>query len=216
MLAVIAGLLGLAVVLSVVGAIVDQAPVRTISTTTTTPTTAPSVVAEGLGEVGKRLDDLIAVGRATTYHATYTVEDPALEGIQQSVEIWRKGSDHFRYDVIEKAGNGTRRQTYLEAGRERRYCETVDGTQTCQLKPDLPPDLPTAFLREITKDEGTVPTVRRDDIAGFQATCFDAEGIGSLCLTTDGVMLRLELKKAVVTAARIDDEVPDAAFDVSG
>ena len=215
-LGVIAGLLGLAVVLGVVGAITDNAQVRTISTTTSTAPPEVQVLAEGLGPVGAQLDELIALGRRTSYHATYTVEDAALEGIEQSVEIWRKGADHFRSDIIEKAGNGTRRQTKIQAGTSKRSCETLDGTQTCQIVNVLPGDLPAAFVLAITKDEGTELTVSKDDIAGFQATCFTAEDIGSLCLATDGVMLRLELQKAIVTAARVEDEVPDAAFDVSG
>ena len=152
-------------------------PVVRVTTTTAPPSTTTTVVALApLGEVGEELDELAAAGRLSDFHAVYGVEDPKLpEGLIQTVEVWRKG-DKFRSDIIERAANGTRRQTALYDGRTRRSCETVAGTQTCKVTEVDPVDLLVAFIRAVdAKDPDPKLTAHDEvDIAGYQARCFEA------------------------------------------
>ena len=81
----------------------------------------------------------------------------------------------------------------------------------------MPNDLPTAFVRALQEAEDDVELIARDaDVAGYVARCWKAEDIGELCVAEDGVMLRLVLQGATVEATRIEDAVPDAAFDTAG
>jgi hypothetical protein len=212
------GVILLATVAGVIGALQGKPQIR-IPTSTTAPTTTTTVVALApLGAAGKELDQLAAAGRSAKVHATYSVTDSQLpEGLIQTVEIWREGN-RFRSDIIERASNGTRRQTALFDGTSRRSCETRNGTQTCEVTAVDPVDLPTAFIRAVdaAKPKPKLTARSEIDIAGFQARCFEAPKVGELCLTTDGVMLRLVLKGATIEATRLEDDVPEAAFDVSG
>lgn len=216
-LTVMAALLGGAVVAGVIGAVGGTPAVRTISTTTTLPPTTTLVPAASLGPVGERLDALLANGRRARYHAVYTVEDQKLEGIEQSLEIWRDG-DRVRADIVEKGwADGTRRITDIDNGRTKRKCTTRAGKQSCEIVRNLPLDLPAFFVQGLVdaKPKPTL-TTRNDDVAGYQAKCFAAEDVGELCLTTDGVMLRLTFQEATVTATIVEDAVPESAFDVAG
>lgn len=216
MLTFLAAVILLATLAGVLGAIKGDPVVRTATTTTEPATTTTAVPAATLGKVGKQLDDLTADGRHTEYHAIYGVTDPELpEGMLQTVELWRQG-DQFRFDTIERASNGTRRIIAIANGANLRSCETVNGTQTCKVTNNPPADLPAAFVREIVSaSPKPTLTTRTDDIAGYQATCFEAKGIGELCLTTDGVMLRLVLKGATVLATRVEPDVPKSAFELA-
>lgn len=217
MLTALAAVILAATVAGVLGAIKGDPVVRTATTTTEPPTTTTAVPAATLGPSGKDLDELTAMGRRTEYHAIYSVVDPELpEGLEQTVELWREG-DRFRFDTIERASNGTRRIVAIASGSDLRSCETVDGVQTCKVTQVPPADLPAAFVRSlVTAKVKPKLTTREDDIAGFQAKCFAAKDIGELCLTTDGVMLRLVLQGATVQATRIEPDVPAAAFALAG
>lgn len=217
MLSVLAGILVLATLAGPLGAFKGKGQVRSVTTTTEPPTTTTAVPAATLGGVGKDLDELTETGRHTEYHAIYSVADPELpEGLVQTVELWREG-DQFRFDTIERASNGTRRIIAIASGSNLRSCETVNGVQTCKVTAVPPADLPAAFVRSlVTATKKPKLTSRDDDIAGFQAKCFAADDIGELCLTTDGVMLRLVLQGATVQATRIEPDVPDSAFELAG
>lgn len=212
-----AGLIVSAVVFAVIGAITDNAPVRTVTTTTTEAPTTTIASAAPLGEQGEQLDRLLASGRKAKYHGVYGVEDPKLGGIQQSLEIWRDG-DRLRSDIVEKGWeDGTRRITDIDNGTSKRKCTTRAGEQTCQIVDALPLDLAAFFVEGLVKEKPKPTlTVSAEDIAGYQARCFAAKGVGELCLTTDGVMLRLKFQDATVTASLLEDAVPESAFDVSG
>jgi hypothetical protein len=216
-LTVMAGLIGFAVVAGVIGAMGGNPAVRTATTTTLGLPTTTLVQAGPLGATGEALDSLLAAGRKSKFHAVYTVADPKLGGIQQSLEVWRDG-DRLRADIIEKGWeDGTRRITDIDNGRTKRKCTTRAGEQSCQIVDALPLDLPAFFVQGLVdeKPKATI-TTRNDDIAGYQAKCFAAKDVGELCLTTDGVMLFLEFQDATVTAEIVEDAVPESAFDVSG
>lgn len=217
-LALMGGVVIAATAAGVIGALSGKPAVR-VTTTTAPPSTTTTLVALApLGELGAELDALAAAGRQSEFHAVYGVEDPKLpEGLIQTVEVWRKG-ERFRSDIIERASDGTRRQTALYDGRTRRSCETLKGTQTCQITSVDPVDLVVAFIRAIDAKDPAPKLSAHDelDIASYQARCFTAAGVGEACLTTDGVLLRLELQGATITATRLEDEVPASAFDVAG
>jgi hypothetical protein len=217
-LLVLIGGMGALAMAGAIGAVVDDPPVRR-GTTTTVPTTTTTIPkAAEFGDPGRELDVLTEAGRHVDHHAVYSVVDPELpEGLVQTVEIWRKG-DQFRSDVVERTGAGTRRQTYISGGPVLRKCLTdFESVQTCETVSAVPNDLPTAFVRALKEaEEGPELAARDDDVAGFVARCFEAEDVGELCVAQDGVMLRLKLQGATVELTRVEDVVPEAAFDVAG
>lgn len=212
-----AAVIGIATLAGVVGAVRGDPAVRVSTTTTLPPTTTTAVPAATLGKVGAELDALVASGRRSKYHAIYSVSDPALEeGLEQTVELWRE-DDNFRFDTIERVPNGTKRIIAIANGDRLRSCVLVDGTQTCKVTNVPPADLPGAFIQAlVTATPKPVLTERADDVAGFRARCFAAKDLGELCLTTDGVMLRLLLQGATVQATRLESEVPASTFDATG
>jgi hypothetical protein len=215
--AVLTAIIVLAGLAGVIGAIQGDPQVRTIrGSTTTTTTTLPSV--RHLGEVGRALDELIGYGQEATFHAIYDVKDSKLpEGLIETLEVWRKDG-RFRSDLVDRASDGTRRNTNIDDGTARRACTTENGTQTCQITSAPPIDFAVYFVQQLA-DAKTTPRLTTSivpDIAGYQATCFDAESFGQLCLTSDGVLLKMSLQTAVVTATRLDTDVPASAFDVTG
>jgi hypothetical protein len=214
---ILTGIIVLAGLAGVLGAIQGDPAVRTIrGSTTTTSTTLPSV--RSLGEVGRALDELIGYGHVATYHAIYDVKDSKLpEGLIETLEVWRKDG-RFRSDLVDRASDGTKRNTNIDDGTTRRACTTANGTQTCQITEVPPIDFAVYFVQRLA-DAKTKPRLTTSvvpDIAGYQASCFEAEGFGELCLTSDGVLLKMSLETAVVTATRLDTDVPASAFDVTG
>ena len=201
----------------VVGAISGDAPRRVATTTTIPTTTTTRASASGLGTVGEELDELLAAGREVDHRAVYTVTDAELpEGLVQTVEVWRKG-ELFRFDIVERDGGGTRRQTSISGGAVGRYCETTNGVETCNTVETPAPDLTTEFVEALAAAGDDVRLeVRDDEVAGYVARCFEAEDIGELCLALDGVMLRVVLQEATVELSLIEDDVPASAFDTSG
>jgi hypothetical protein len=220
-LVVLIGGMGALAMAGAIGAVFDDPPVQRATTTTTTapPVTVPK--AAGFGPAGQELDVLTDAGRHVDHAAVYEVDDPELpEGLVQTVEIWRKGG-LFRNDVVERTGRGTRRQSWISGGPVLRQCITdVDSVQTCETVDSVPNDLAAVFVLQLheakTEGKDVELVARDDDVAGYVARCYEAKGVGELCVAGDGVMLRLKLKQAVIELTRLEDVVPDTAFDTAG
>lgn len=218
--------IGALAVAGAIGGVLNEAPVKTSTTTSTTAPTTTLPPIGNLGDVGKELGRLAEEGRHVDYAAVYSVTDPALDaGLVQSVELWRKGK-LFRSDIVERSGSGTSRNTVITGGSVVRTCQTVKGVQTCKTITAQPTDLPGSFIsRIVTAKKPPKLTVKDDQVAGYVARCFEvsgiddlktttkaAKGIGELCLAGDGTMLRLVLQGATVLLTHIDSNVPDSAF----
>jgi hypothetical protein len=218
------GILALAIG-GAIGGVLNDAPVKTSTTTSTTAPTTTLPPISNLGDVGKELGRLVEEGRHVDYAAVYSVSDPALSGIAQSVEMWRKGK-MFRSDIVERSGSGTTRNSVITGGSVVRTCQTVKGVQTCKTVTSEPRDLPGSFVaRIVTAQKPPTLTVKDDAVAGYEARCFEVKGIddpdttpkavrgtGELCLAGDGTMLRLRLQGATVELTHIDSDVPASAF----
>jgi hypothetical protein len=206
-----------------------------VATGTTTTTSAPTTTlppASNLGPVGARLDALVADGRKVDYSAVYKVTDPALPaGLVQTVEMWRKG-ENFRQDIVERTGASTTRHTSI-IGHDPRKCDTINGTQTCQLvaADEIGIDLPGAFVRRVVlASHPPKLTSKKEVVSDYEATCFEAvgenmgkpdkkgkatKGSGELCLNGDGTLLRLVLQGATIELTSITSEVPSSAFETT-
>jgi hypothetical protein len=209
-----------------IGGVLNNAQVKTSTTTSTTAPTTTLPPVSNLGDVGKELGQLAEEGRHVDYAAVYSVTDPALpSGLQQSVEMWRKGK-MFRSDIVERSGSGITRNSVITGGAVVQTCQTVKGVQTCKTVTSEPKDLPASFIaRIVTAKKPPTLTVKKDAVAGYVARCFEVKGIddvdttpkalrgtGELCLAGDGTMLRLVLQGARVELTHIDSDVPDSAF----
>ncbi len=221
MVGLLVGILALSVG-GVVGALVNNAQIKTSTTTSTTAPTTTLPPVSNLGDVGKELGNLVASGRLATYTAVYSSTDPELPaGLVQTLDLWRKGADHFRSDVVQRAGDGLTIDSNVIKGDLVKACKTVDGKRTCQTLQGQALDLPGLFIKRVVT--ATTPpklTVRSDAVSGYEARCFTATGIGELCLAGDGSMLRIILNgpkgPATIALTRITSDVPDSAFDLAG
>ena len=197
-----------------------------MKTSTTTTTTAPTTTLppiSNLGDVGKELGNLVAAGRLATYAAVYSSTDPALpDGLVQTLELWRKGADQFRSDVVQRAGDGLTRDSNVIKGTLVKACKTVAGKQTCQTLQGETLDLPGLFIKRVVTAKSppklTVKQRRRGRLRGRAAS--RPAAIGELCLAGDGSMLQLVLigpkGPATILLTRITSDVPDSAFDLAG
>jgi hypothetical protein len=214
------------------GALGGKGQVETGTTTTTSAPTTTLPPVSNLGAVGARLGQLVEDGRKVDYAAVYTVTDPALPaGLVQTVEMWRKGED-FRQDIVERTGGSTTRHTSI-TGHQPRKCDTVNGTQTCQLvrSDEIGIDLPGAFVRRVVlAPRPPKLTMKKEVVADYEGTCFEAsgegmgkpdkkgnltKGSGELCLNGDGTLLRLVLQGATIELSSITSSVPSSAFETT-
>lgn len=186
------------------------------STTTTAPV-----------DQARSLNDLVALGRETVAHVTYSVVDPSQTSGSTTVETWRV-PPRYRYDQVVTSSTGARRDVQLDDGRELVRCVQLQpgGPTSCpdraaltaprtpQVAALVPPDLARTFVYSVTQ-AATPPTLEASDaeVAGRPARCFAADGVGELCLSPDGVVLRLVLGQLRVEVTALDDVVPPAVFD---
>jgi hypothetical protein len=204
-----------------VGALFNNAQVKTSTTTSSTAPTTTLPPISNLGDVGRQLGDLAAAGRLATYAAVYSSSDPELpSGLIQTLELWRKGPHMFRSDVVQRSGDGITRNSNVIKGNLVKACNTVNGKQTCQTLQGETSDLPGLFIkRVVTAKEPPKLTVQSTAVAGYEAKCFTASGVGELCLAGDGSMLEVVLigpkGPATILLTRITNDVPDSAFDVA-
>ncbi len=179
---------------------------------TTTTTAAP------LTDAAEELLDRLEHGREQPQHVLFEQEAPGADGASMTVEIWRDG-DRVRQDLV-LAAPGVR--TELRAfqlpegnvicqrtGEAAWQCETAVSTATENGEPAGIVEAAAANL------EGAEVTVSDEEILGAAVRCYAIDGqsgASTMCVTDDGVPMRLGVEGQELTATKVDREVDPAVF----
>lgn len=185
------------------------------STSTTAPVTTTTIAREDLPPEAQELLDLVDQGRAATFHARYTVLSPSLGESASSaeLEVWRD-ADRIRQDTSVVDASGVIRTSAFGSEAGTVGCQQPPGGEwTCQRVADEPFDPSDDFVSGILGLLDASPvTVREASVGPFAGRCFDLEA-AELCLTDDGVPLRVDAGGTSYEVVELDDTVVDSDFE---
>jgi hypothetical protein len=179
--------------------------------------TAASVIppARNLDPGAQELVSLLARGRTGTWHAVYTVTRPTGQpGETSTLEVWRLGA-RTRQDTVVTSGAEPVHTVGITDGRRRVACtKTGSGGWRCERISAASLDADATFLAAIG-DLGHQPVAVSDaTVAGQPGRCFaiGADGAGQVCVSTDGVPLRIARQGASIELVKLDRAVPSSTF----
>ncbi|MEY2570709.1 MAG: hypothetical protein QOE63_1059 [Acidimicrobiaceae bacterium] len=177
--------------------------------------TIPPVAAGTTDTEAAQLLALLAKGRTATFHATYTVTDPANPGATQSIEVWRHNGN-IRQDTVVKSDSGTSHTAgYIVNGHAASCLQQDDGAWACSQLPDPGADVDGIFGSVASQLQGVDVTVTDETVGGHKASCFSfpaSDGTGTLCVTPDGIQVKLAGNGQDITIADLASSVDDAVF----
>ncbi len=164
-------------------------------------------------------EELIALlerGQEGRHHATYAVQgDPAVTGGDVEVEEWRD-SGRVRRDTRTTTEAGQAETAGIVDGDEVVSCQRIDeGEWSCQLvdAPELVDgDLVGSIRGQLV---GATVVITEEEIDGREVRCFafdTVDGEAELCVTDEGVVVRLGVADTVLTLTDLDDDVPGDIF----
>lgn len=185
------------------------------STSTTEPVTTTTIAREDLTPEAQELLELVDRGRAGAFHARYTVLSPALGESASSaeLEVWRDG-DRIRQDTSVVDATGVIRTSAFGSPDGTVGCQQPpDGDWTCQRVADEAFDPSDDFVSGILGLLGASPvTVEEASVGPFEGRCYTLEA-AELCLTDDGVPLRVDAGGTTYEVVELDDAVADSDFE---
>lgn len=180
---------------------------------TTTTTAAP------LDEAAQELLARLEAGRAAPVHVRLEDTAATAEGTSTTVEIWRDG-DRVRQDLVLVApGVRTELRAFQlpdgnvicqRAGEAEWQCEGAISTATENGEPAGIVEAAAANL------EGAEVTTSDEEILDRPVRCYaieGASGASSMCVTDDGVPMRLGVQGQELTATAVDDVVDASVFE---
>ena len=160
----------------------------------------------------------MAKGRRLTFHTKYTLTRPTGPSEVEVLEIWRQPG-RTRQDAIVTSGaepvhtigiaDGKRLVACRKTGTEKWNCERVSSTA---LDPDA------TFAAAIGEFGNRVVTPRDETVAGHVARCFAIEAggtatqSGEVCVSTNGVPLRITGEGASMEVVTLDSSVEASDF----
>ncbi|MGH2726173.1 MAG: hypothetical protein ACRDKS_04270, partial [Actinomycetota bacterium] len=168
-----------------------------------------------LDAAARELLDLMAKGQDGVYHVRYRTISAGQTGATLTVEIWRRGST-TRQDTV--ASDGI--QSIHTAGftlHDGNVACRRQGSAAWECMPVTGVRTTTQQITELATSElaGRTVTVRDEKVAGRPARCFTIVGEGQsseLCLSRDGVALRVSAGETRLELTSLDAAVPDAIF----
>lgn len=195
----------------------DPASAGTSSTTTTSE---PDVSVDDLDGPARELVELLADGRASTYHARYTGSAATGEGGPLTLETWAK-QGRFRQDtVVDVGGQAFHRANFVLPGEGASCTRLGDTPWSCDAVPAA--ELEGAeLLGGNTLDQLRRAAVGVTDgvVADRPARCFsityDARTT-ELCVSAEGVPLRIRSQSSELVIDELEGDVDDGVFSVPG
>lgn len=170
------------------------------------------------GPGGQELRNLLAKGRAATFHATYkaTTSDPAVEGTEQTFEVWRKAG-RLRTDTFIVAGDREARTASFLDKSSVILCTSLDkGDWNCSTSSSQgvnPDGLIGAMVEQLA---GTSVSVRDDTVQGRKVKCFVTSGgddeNAELCATAEGVPVVVRTESTRLELTKLETAVDDSVF----
>jgi hypothetical protein len=181
-----------------------------------TAATVPPVAAGTTDAEGAQLVALLQKGRTATFHATYMATgDPLKLGGELSISVWRKDGK-IRQDTVVKSDSSTSHTAgYIIKGHSASCVQQDDQPWTCSLLPDSEADVDGIFGSAANQLQGVDVTVADDTIGGHKASCFSfpaSDGTGTLCVTSDGIPVKLAINGEDLTISDLSSSVDDSVF----
>lgn len=187
----------------------DASSADATSTTTTVP----------LGEDAEDLLSRLERGRSAQVHVRLASGAGELAGGTVTVEIWRDG-DLVRQDVLLEGPAGRTEVSAFQLADGNVICQRTeaDAPWECQRSVSVATESgdPVGLIEAAAANlQGADVTATDEEIDGTPVRCYaivrpDAEN--ALCVTEDGVPMRLSTQGQVLTATAVDREVPADVF----
>lgn len=188
---------------------------------TSPPATAPEVTEAPLDAAGSELEALLASSRDATFHATYQATGPTeTEGgtaTSYTIELYRS-EGRTRQDTITELEGGDYLTVGILADEVATIC-TKQGTEdwSCSESAQADPTAADGLFGEVVQRLGGVQvTETAETVAGRDARCFSyesADGPGSICLTSEGIPVRVISGETELLLTVLEDTVDDAVFE---
>ncbi len=164
---------------------------------------------------GEELLDLLAAGRDGTFHASFDLVTPG-SAIDYRMEVHRS-EGRVREELVVPAASGEERRLTIFDGDTSASCvQPAGGLWTCAAVDQAQPRTDTIFG---AFDRATVigrdVTATDEDVAGRTGRCFEVRGLAgrsSICLSPEGIPLRLETGGVQFMLTAIDPVVDAAVF----
>ena len=199
----------------------DDAPAGSVAaseSSTSTSTSEPDVSIGDLEGPARELAELLAEGRASTYHARYSGSSATGEGGALSLETWAERG-RFRQDtVVDVAGQPFHRANFVLPGRGAACTKLGETPWSCEEVPATELE-GTDLLGGSTLEQLRRASIGATDSAvdGRAARCFaityDARTT-ELCVSPEGVPLRIRSQSSQLLVEELDDVVDDAVFEL--
>lgn len=173
------------------------------------PPTPSTSVAPGLTGAAAELVRLMEAGTKIAFDGRYTVSGSGAPG---TVRLWSR-PPHLRVDTELGSGAELRRTGLFSLPSGTVRCSSqADGPWTCKSQPDLPLGsglLPEVFVAQLPQYS---VEARVDRIADQEARCFALSNTtgqpGDLCVTPDGILLRVKSPTVTVELVALDRSPP--------
>ncbi|MGH9274749.1 MAG: hypothetical protein ACRDZU_08895 [Acidimicrobiales bacterium] len=187
----------------------DASSADATSTTTTVP-------------LSKDAEDLLSRlerGRSAQVHVRLASGAGALGGGTVTVDIWRDG-DLVRQDVLLEGPEGRTEVSAFQLADGNVICQRAeaDGPWTCQRSVSVATENgdPAGLIEAAAANlQGADVTATDEEIVGTAVRCYAIvrpDGESSLCVTEDGVPMRLGTQGQVLTATAVEREVSADVF----
>lgn len=189
------------------------------------PGTAPPVTSELPDPLADPADpdtaelgELLEAGRTGTHHARYVLADESPEAVASPVEleVWRDGGRLRQDTASEVEGQAVHTSSFVLDDTVVLCTRAGEADWSCA--ESTPSGTESAGIIGTVLDQlaGSEVTPRDDEIDGRTVRCFafsGADGDGDLCVTPEGVPVRLQYQGAAMNLTELDDDVPDDAFE---
>jgi hypothetical protein len=181
-------------------------------------TSSSTTTTHELGRDAEELLARLAEGREGAVHVRLASAEDALAGGTVTVEIWRDG-DLVRQDVQLDSATARTQVSAFQLADGNVICQReAEGPWACQRAASVGTENgdPVGLIEAAAANlQGAAVTGTDEEIGGTAVRCYAIErpdGSSELCLTEDGVPMRLATEGQVLTASGVDREVAGDVF----
>lgn len=212
LLAVLVGGLVLVVVLAIRGGDDDEPGGPTTTSTTTKP----------VSKTGQELLDLLAKGRDLPLHIKFDPDPTQVSETSGSLtmELWRRDGQ-VRQDLVLAGTNVRSEVSAFELPDGNAVCQRASEAEwVCNATKSTATENgePAGIIESAAKDlAGAKVAATEDTILGTPVRCYaiDGEsGRSTLCVTDEGVPMRIAVSNQVLTASVVEREVDPKVFQL--
>ncbi len=166
-----------------------------------------------LSAEGQELYSLVEASEVGPYHVAFAVDSPELgsAGAAAQLEFWRDGASFREHRIgVDPSGNST---TIVIGGPDGAVScgGAVGAAPTCTAAPDVEAALGSALATIVALLPEGETTVADATVANLPARCFtitSGEQVAELCLTSEGIPLRVDDGSVRFEASLVEPTVP--------